>query len=288
MLAELPIVVALVGLAAYVVLAGADFGAGIWHMLPAGRRRRRGARAHPPLDVSGMGGEPRLADLRAGRLLDRLPGRVRLDRLDARGAAADRGGGDHRARDRLRDAQRDRARARGAPGGRRVRALLAAHAVRARRRDRRDRVRPGAGRERRRATCGRAGSTRPRSWSACWPSRPRPTWRPSTSPPTRRASANATSSRPSAPRALGAGVLAGRARAGRARRARRRRRAALRRTSSAAPGLPALLVSVAAGIATLVLVRAGASSRRAIRRRWPSRRSSPAGRWPSSRRSCPG
>jgi cytochrome d ubiquinol oxidase subunit II len=38
MLAELPIVFALVGLAAYVVLAGADFGAGIWHMLPAGRR----------------------------------------------------------------------------------------------------------------------------------------------------------------------------------------------------------------------------------------------------------
>jgi cytochrome d ubiquinol oxidase subunit II len=37
MLAELPIVFALVGLAAYVVLAGADFGAGIWHMLPAGR-----------------------------------------------------------------------------------------------------------------------------------------------------------------------------------------------------------------------------------------------------------
>jgi cytochrome bd ubiquinol oxidase subunit II len=38
MLAELPIVFALAGLAAYVVLAGADFGAGIWHMLPAGGR----------------------------------------------------------------------------------------------------------------------------------------------------------------------------------------------------------------------------------------------------------
>jgi cytochrome d ubiquinol oxidase subunit II len=38
MLAELPVIVALAGLAAYVVLAGADFGAGIWHMLPAGRR----------------------------------------------------------------------------------------------------------------------------------------------------------------------------------------------------------------------------------------------------------
>jgi cytochrome d ubiquinol oxidase subunit II len=37
MLAELPIVFALAGLCAYMVLAGADFGAGIWHMLPAGR-----------------------------------------------------------------------------------------------------------------------------------------------------------------------------------------------------------------------------------------------------------
>jgi cytochrome bd ubiquinol oxidase subunit II len=38
MLAELPIAFALAGLAAYAALAGADFGAGIWHMLPAGRR----------------------------------------------------------------------------------------------------------------------------------------------------------------------------------------------------------------------------------------------------------
>jgi cytochrome d ubiquinol oxidase subunit II len=37
-LGELPILLALAGLAAYAVLAGADFGAGIWHMLPAGRR----------------------------------------------------------------------------------------------------------------------------------------------------------------------------------------------------------------------------------------------------------
>jgi cytochrome d ubiquinol oxidase subunit II len=36
-LAELPILAALAGLTAYVVLAGADFGAGIWHMLPAGK-----------------------------------------------------------------------------------------------------------------------------------------------------------------------------------------------------------------------------------------------------------
>ena len=39
-LAELPLLLALVGLAAYVVLGGADFGAGIWYVLLPGERRR--------------------------------------------------------------------------------------------------------------------------------------------------------------------------------------------------------------------------------------------------------
>ena len=39
-LAELPLLLALVGLAAYVVLGGADFGAGLWYMLLPGERRR--------------------------------------------------------------------------------------------------------------------------------------------------------------------------------------------------------------------------------------------------------
>src|SRR5215207_4689015 len=39
-LAELPLLVALLGLAAYVVLGGADFGAGLWYMLLQGDRRR--------------------------------------------------------------------------------------------------------------------------------------------------------------------------------------------------------------------------------------------------------
>ena len=55
MLAELPLLFVLAGLAAYAVLAGADFGAGIWHMLPARPARRRGARAHPPIDVGRCG-----------------------------------------------------------------------------------------------------------------------------------------------------------------------------------------------------------------------------------------
>jgi cytochrome d ubiquinol oxidase subunit II len=39
-LAELPLLLALVGLAAYVVLGGADFGAGLWYMLLPGQPRR--------------------------------------------------------------------------------------------------------------------------------------------------------------------------------------------------------------------------------------------------------
>jgi cytochrome d ubiquinol oxidase subunit II len=39
-LAEVPLLLALVGLAAYVVLGGADFGAGLWYMLLPGERRR--------------------------------------------------------------------------------------------------------------------------------------------------------------------------------------------------------------------------------------------------------
>ena len=40
-LAELPLLLALLGLAAYVVLGGADFGAGLWYMALPGERRRR-------------------------------------------------------------------------------------------------------------------------------------------------------------------------------------------------------------------------------------------------------
>jgi cytochrome bd ubiquinol oxidase subunit I len=46
-------------------------------------------------DGAGVGGQPRLADLRARHRLDCLPGRVRLDHLDAGRPAADRGDRDH-------------------------------------------------------------------------------------------------------------------------------------------------------------------------------------------------
>ncbi len=58
----------------------------------AARRRawRAGAedpRARTPCDRAGLGGEPRLVDPRADRLLDRYPAAFARDRLDARGAA---------------------------------------------------------------------------------------------------------------------------------------------------------------------------------------------------------
>ena len=69
----LPLVLILAGLAAYAVLGGADFGAGFWQLLgrPASERDGAAARARPPRDGAGLGGQPRLADLRARRLLDR-------------------------------------------------------------------------------------------------------------------------------------------------------------------------------------------------------------------------
>ena len=63
-----------VGLIAYALLGGADFGAGFWDLLAGGPQR--GARVRGPgraLDGAGVGGQPRLADLRARRVLDRVP-----------------------------------------------------------------------------------------------------------------------------------------------------------------------------------------------------------------------
>ena len=48
-LAEAPVVLILVGLTAYVVLGGADFGAGFWHMVLRGEERRHTYRAMGPV-----------------------------------------------------------------------------------------------------------------------------------------------------------------------------------------------------------------------------------------------
>ena len=113
-------------------------------LLAAARRPRRARRAHPRArarrDGAGLGGQPRVADLRADRHLDRLPERVRRrsPRRSAiplfiagigivlRGAAYALRAGAASARElRAIDLA--------------VRALLDADAVRARHRDRRDR-----------------------------------------------------------------------------------------------------------------------------------------------------
>ena len=95
-----PLVLIVAGLTAYAVLGGADFGAGFWSLVAGrpGRDADVAARPRAPRDGPRVGGEPRLADLRARRLLDRLPDGVRVDHVDARRAALHRGGRDHPAR----------------------------------------------------------------------------------------------------------------------------------------------------------------------------------------------
>ena len=98
-LAEVPVVLILVGLAAYAVLAGADFGAGFWQLLGGRGEHDRALREHAHhADGPRLGGQSRLADLRAGRLLDGLSDGVRVDRLDARRPALHRGHRHHPAR----------------------------------------------------------------------------------------------------------------------------------------------------------------------------------------------
>ena len=63
-----------VGLTLYAVFGGADFGSGLWALL-AGRGERGKRRARPDRlgDRPRLGGQPRLADLRAGHALDGVP-----------------------------------------------------------------------------------------------------------------------------------------------------------------------------------------------------------------------
>ena len=73
-----------VGVTLYAVFGGADFGAGLLGLV-AGERRARPARARADRlgDRPGLGGQPRLADLRARRALDGVLRRVRVDHVDA-------------------------------------------------------------------------------------------------------------------------------------------------------------------------------------------------------------
>ena len=82
---------------------GADFGAGFWDLV-AGRRRTgsRAARADRGVDRTGVGGESRVADLRARHAVDGVSRRVRADHVDAVRAAHAGRGRHHPARRRVR------------------------------------------------------------------------------------------------------------------------------------------------------------------------------------------
>ncbi len=80
------------GITAYVLLAGADFGAGFWDLL-AGSATDGYAETppHRGIDRSCVGGQSRLAHLRPGGHVDGVPHRLRRDRLDSVHPAHGRG-----------------------------------------------------------------------------------------------------------------------------------------------------------------------------------------------------
>ena len=100
---DLTAVVLWLGVTAYAVFGGADFGAGFWDLVGRGGRARAPRRGPDRRrDRAGLGGEPHLADLRPRHPLDGVPARVRGDHVDAV-RAAQPGGARHRpARRRLR------------------------------------------------------------------------------------------------------------------------------------------------------------------------------------------
>ncbi len=96
----------MLGIAAYAVLGSADFGAGFWDLTAGGARRGGRLRGNDPaLDGARLGGQPRLADLRPGDRLDRVPESVRLDLLDALHPAVPGRDRDHLPRHRVRAAR---------------------------------------------------------------------------------------------------------------------------------------------------------------------------------------
>ena len=100
-----PLVFVLVGLALYAVLGGADFGAGFWQFF-AGKGEHADEirdQAHHSMAPVWEANHVWLIFVLTV-MLDRLPARPRLDRLDALHSALHRGRGDHPARGRVRDA----------------------------------------------------------------------------------------------------------------------------------------------------------------------------------------
>ena len=144
-----------------------------------GRARRSRAGHDQASDVARLGGQPRLAHLRARHALDGFPGGLRLDHLDARDPPVPRRARNRAARGRVRAQGRGGDDRRGARARGHVCAVLRARSVLPRRRrpapSRRARFRSAM----RPATSGEAGRGRFRSSSACWPWSPGRTWPPS-------------------------------------------------------------------------------------------------------------
>ena len=66
-------VVLFFGITAYAVFGGADFGAGFWDLVAGGASAASGPRHDRPFDRTGVGSEPRLADLLPRGPVDRFP-----------------------------------------------------------------------------------------------------------------------------------------------------------------------------------------------------------------------
>ncbi len=135
MLPELCLGLIILGITAYALFGGADFGARL--LGPDGRRRpprRTPARPHPALDEPGVGGQPRVADLHPGHRVDGLPGRLRLAVLDPDHPAGPRRPRDHLPRHRVRPARAGGDDRRGARARRGLRAVVRPRAVLPRRR----------------------------------------------------------------------------------------------------------------------------------------------------------
>ena len=104
-------VVLLLALAAYAVFGGADFGAGLWDLVAGGPDQgASAARTHRAVDRSGLGGQPRLADLHLRRDLDGVPVGVPVDHADDVRPADHRGPRHRAARRELRVPQGGRGR----------------------------------------------------------------------------------------------------------------------------------------------------------------------------------
>ena len=192
--ADVVALVLVLAIAAYACGGGADYGAGFWDLTAGGDDARRPAAGAGRLrDGAGLGGQQRLAGLRAHPDLDRVPAGVRVGRLDRLARRDPRRARARAARRRVRAAQADAA-ARPAAAGT-ARCSGSPRSSRRSSSPRRSAASPPVGSRSATAPATRSprGSTRPRCCSACSPS-PRPPSSPRcSSSPTPAGSARPTS-----------------------------------------------------------------------------------------------